>query len=72
MATGLVRIQNPLLFMPAQWYVQDEKLISDLVIAQGTNINRRGRVFVKIDPNEDGRILIGGQTQMLIEGVVTL
>jgi PhzF family phenazine biosynthesis protein len=56
----------------ACWMHAGGRLQSNLVIAQGTNINRHGRVFIKSDLNEDGRILIGGQTHILIEGVVTL
>ncbi len=56
----------------ACWMYDEGRLQNDLVISQGTNINRHGRIFVGLDPNEEGRILIGGQTQILIEGVLTL
>ena len=56
----------------ACWMYDEGRLQNDLVISQGTNINRHGRIFVESDPNEEGRILIGGQTQILIEGVLTL
>lgn len=56
----------------ACWMHDEGRLQNDLVIAQGTNINRHGRVFIESDPNEEGRILIGGQTQILIEGILTL
>ena len=56
----------------AHWMYDGGRLQKDLVISQGTNINRHGRIYVKTDPHENGRILIGGQTQILIEGVLTL
>ncbi len=56
----------------ACWMYDQGRLQSNLVVAQGTNINRQGRIFIDPDPNEAGRILIGGETQILIEGIVTL
>jgi len=56
----------------ACWMHAEGRLENDLVISQGTNINRQGRVFVRPDRNGDGRILIGGKTQILIDGHVTL
>jgi PhzF family phenazine biosynthesis protein len=56
----------------AHWMYEGGKLQNDLVIAQGTNIGRKGRVYIKPDPTVAGRVLIGGQTQILIEGVVNL
>jgi len=53
----------------ACWMHGEGRLTSEVVVAQGTRINRQGRVF--ICPDGD-RILIGGQTQILIEGVLTL
>lgn len=56
----------------AHWMYDGGRLREDLVIAQGTNINRHGRIFIHADPDEKGRILIGGQTHILIEGILTL
>ena len=56
----------------ACWMHAQGRLRGDLVIAQGTSINRHGRVYVKPDPNAEGRILIGGETRILIEGVLSL
>ena len=55
----------------ACWMADGGRLQQDLVIAQGTKIDRHGRIYVKPDPNVRGRILIGGQTQILIKGVLT-
>ncbi|MEM8744273.1 MAG: hypothetical protein AAGF14_06530 [Pseudomonadota bacterium] len=42
-----------------------------VLVAQGTSINRHGRVH--ITPSGEGakRILIGGEVQMMIEGTLT-
>ena len=42
----------------------------DLIIAQGTNIGRKGRVFVRRDEAE--RVLIGGQSHAFIDGELML
>jgi len=44
----------------------------DLSVAQGTSINRTGRVAIRPDPAVPGRVSIGGQSHVLIEGTVTL
>jgi len=54
----------------ACWLFENGRLQKDLVISQGTKINRHGRVHIGLDVN--GRILIGGNVQILIEGVLTL
>jgi len=55
----------------AHWMKANGRLSRPITIAQGTTINRHGRVFVR--PDDDGeRILIGGETHILIEGSVTL
>ena len=56
----------------AHWMHDGGRLRQELLIAQGTNIHRHGRVHIRLDPNENGRILIGGQTTILIEGNLTL
>jgi len=55
----------------AHWMQAHGRLTSQITIAQGTNIFRHGRVSVRTD-NVDGRIFIGGETHILIEGTVTL
>jgi len=52
----------------AHWFAQAGKLRQSMVVAQGTRINRQGRVFVSRDPADDSTDLIGGRTQIIIEG----
>ena len=47
------------------------RLNRSITIAQGTKINRYGRVSVRTD-GSDGKILIGGDTHILIDGHVSL
>ena len=53
----------------AFWLREAGLLEEPLTISQGTSIGRHGRVY--ISPSDD-RILIGGDTHILIEGNVTL
>jgi len=53
----------------AHWMVADGRLVNPITIAQGTKINRHGRVSV----NPQGEnTYIGGDTHILIDGQVTL
>lgn len=55
----------------AHWMYADGRITGPVTVAQGTNINRHGRVSIR--PTNDGeRILIGGETHILIEGTVRL
>jgi PhzF family phenazine biosynthesis protein len=54
----------------AHWMRSEGRLQAPVTIAQGTCINRHGRVSIR--PDAQGRILIGGQTHILIDGFVTL
>ncbi|MBL4892419.1 MAG: PhzF family phenazine biosynthesis protein [Rhizobiaceae bacterium] len=56
----------------AHWMHANGKYQQDTLVAQGTSIDRHGRIYIKPDPNEPGRMLIGGETQILIEGTVKL
>lgn len=56
----------------ALWLHAQGRLEKAIVIAQGTNINRCGRVFINADPVTDSRILVGGQTHIIVEGTVSL
>ena len=56
----------------AVWLHHQGRLDSEIIVAQGTQINRQGRVYIKPDTTEDGRILIGGQTHILIDGNVVI
>ena len=53
----------------AQWMAGQGRLERGLVMAQGTQIGRLGRVHIR---PHDGAILVGGQTNLLIEGTVVL
>ncbi len=54
----------------ARWMEGEGRLPFAYTAAQGTAIGRLGRVHVRAAP--DGRVLVGGQTHVLIEGSVTL
>jgi len=56
----------------AHWFAQRNKLDHSIIVAQGTCINRTGRVYISRDAGKPECILIGGQTHVLIEGSVTL
>jgi len=54
------------------FWLRDEGLLTNsLLISQGTAIGRTGRVFIRHD-GSNGRVLIGGDTHILIEGTVTI
>ena len=55
----------------AHWMQTEGRLVNPITIAQGTNIGRCGRVSIRPDGSKD-RILIGGDTHILIEGTVRL
>ncbi len=54
----------------AHWLEAEGQLGAGYCAAQGTSIERQGRVAVM--PGADGRIRIGGQTHILIDGKVVL
>lgn len=54
----------------AHWFQAQGRANAPYTVAQGTKIGRHGRVFVV--PSQDGAIRIGGHTNILIEGHVTL
>ena len=54
----------------AHWLCARGLLGGPLVIAQGTQIGRHGRVYVS--PRPDGEVAIGGRTHILIDGTVRL
>ena len=55
----------------ARWRHAEGRLTKPITVAQGTKINRSGRVSIR--PESDGnRILIGGNTHIIIDGTVTL
>lgn len=56
----------------AYWFVERQKLHDSIVVAQGTCINRQGRVHICRESHGEHRILIGGESHILIEGSVLL
>ncbi len=56
----------------AKWLYLQGRLPESLVMAQGQKIGRDGRVYITILDQTKGDILIGGETQILIEGSVLL
>lgn len=56
----------------SHWFHDLGQLNGDLRIAQGTVIGRQGRVHWRPDPAAPGTVRIGGETQMLISGTVTI
>jgi PhzF family phenazine biosynthesis protein len=55
----------------AHWLSSEGRLGQSITIAQGTKINRHGRVSVRAG-GTGGKILIGGDTHVLIDGYVTI
>jgi PhzF family phenazine biosynthesis protein len=53
----------------AYWLRDQARLDEPLVVSQGTAMGRHGRVYIR--PTED-RVLIGGDTHILIEGTLSL
>ncbi len=56
----------------AHWMLSLGELDKEIVVSQGKKINRCGRVFIRPDLSVDGRVLIGGVTNVLVEGTVRL
>ena len=56
----------------AIWLNAEERLDKDLLIAQGTIINRHGRVYIKPDQTLSDIVRIGGHTHLLVEGMISL
>jgi len=54
----------------AHWLQANDRLSSDIVVAQGRVIGRHGRVYIKPDPVVPGRVLIGGETHVMIDGML--
>ena len=46
----------------AHWMYEESRLPPQIAVAQGTKINRHGRIFINHDSATPGRIMIGGQT----------
>ena len=55
----------------AHWLYAEGRLNTAITVAQGTKINRHGRVSIRPDVDTD-KIFIGGDTHIIIDGHVTL
>jgi predicted PhzF superfamily epimerase YddE/YHI9 len=55
----------------AHWLYAEGRLSTAITIAEGTKINRHGRVSIQPDL-DTGKILIGSDTHIIIDGHVTL
>ena len=53
----------------AHWLKSKNRLGKAITVAQGTVIGRKGRVSIRPDSDH---VQIGGQTHIIIEGVVNL
>jgi PhzF family phenazine biosynthesis protein len=53
----------------AHWMQSEGRLKSEIVLAQGTRIGRLGRVYVR---SAGDKMLVGGHTQIMIEGTLEL
>lgn len=56
----------------AHWLASRGKLADSIVVAQGTRINRNGRVYISRDTKDPKRVLVGGLTHILVKGTVQL
>lgn len=56
----------------ACWLHQQDRLQEQQVMAQGTVIGRHGRVHIGLQQGDEARILIGGHTEILIQGHVVI
>jgi PhzF family phenazine biosynthesis protein len=56
----------------AHWMHAEGRLSRNLTISQGTCIGRSGLIHIRRDSLDPARILIGGKTQILIEGYLEL
>ena len=56
----------------ACWLAEQDRLEQNLLVAQGTKIGRTGRVHIRRDGDDQSRILIGGHTNILISGELSI
>ena len=55
----------------AHWMQQEGRLDQPIMVAQGTKINRQGRVSIRPD-KEGNKIWVGGDTHIVIDGMMAL
>jgi PhzF family phenazine biosynthesis protein len=56
----------------AHWLQSNGRLNRKIVMSQGTNVNRTGRVHIRVGTGETSPVYIGGETQIVIEGLVDI
>lgn len=56
----------------ACWMHAEGRLTRDLTMSQGTVIGRKGTIHIRCDKQDPSRILVGGETLILIEGHLEL
>lgn len=56
----------------ARWMRSEGRLSEDILVSQGTSIDRHGRIAIRPDATDPERTLIGGETLILIDGSVDL
>lgn len=56
----------------ARWLLAEDRLDNDITVSQGTKLGRTGRVFIRRDPDDPTRVCVGGHSNILITGTVTL
>lgn len=54
----------------AKWLVSKNRLTEEIIISQGTCIQRDGRVNIR--PNNNGTVWIGGEVHIIVEGLAKL
>lgn len=56
----------------AMWLQAEGRLTAPMIVSQGQKIGRIGRVHIAPHAAKDGRVLIGGNTVLMIDGTLTL
>ncbi len=56
----------------AHWLQHKGRLTRNITMSQGTNLNRTGRVHIRVGTGETPPVYIGGETKIVIEGTVNI
>ena len=56
----------------ARWFVAENRLPERTIVSQGTCMGRLGRVHITRDATDANRVLIGGNTRIVIQGTADL
>lgn len=54
----------------AKWLSSTDRLTEEVIVSQGTRIQRNGKVTIR--PDKNGTVWIGGDVHMIVEGLVRL